>query len=276
MSGIIFWKTRQLDAVRDFYTRRAGMSVWLEQADCVILKHGNLLAGFCSREEADTGGLVTIFYASRSEVDAAYGRFKDGADAPPRESPKYGIYHFFTKDPEGRGVEFQSFDGRVVRHRDGPELLASRRSIRRFEATHVPDDLIEAVLESCRFAPSARNSQPCSFTVIRDPDLLARLSLLRGDSSAPIGQAPAAIAVSSDPSESRRAVEDGCIATYHLLLAAWVHGLGTCWIGGLDLLEAKRLLGIPQAHYLATVTPIGFPAEAPEVRERRPLRVREL
>lgn len=276
MSGIVFWRTRQLEEVREFYTARAGMTVWLEQADCVVLKHGNLLVGFCAREEADTAGLVTIFYRSRTEVDEAFARFREGADGPPRANPKYGIYHFFTKDPDGRGVEFQSFDHPIDPHLDGMELLGTRRSIRHFSPDEVPTSLLDSVLESCRLAPSARNTQPCAFAVVRDPDLRARLALLRGDSSAPIAQAPVAIAISSDPAISPRPVEDGCIATYHLLLAAWAHGLGSCWIGGLDRLEAKEFLGIPQGHYLATVTPIGFPAESPPVRERRPIRMRQI
>ncbi len=276
MSGIVFWGTRRLDAVRDFYVSRVGMSVWLEQADCVILAHGNLLVGFCSREDSDTGGLVTIFSPARAGVDAAYARFGGEADAPPRLEEKYRIYHFFTKDPDGRRVEFQSFEHPIPPHAGGLEMLATRRSIRAYRDEAVPDEVLHSIMENCRLAPSARNSQPCTYTIVRDRDLIARLALLRGDSSAPIRQAPAAIAISSDPAVSPRPIEDGCIAMYHLMLAAWAHGLGTCWIGGLDRPEAKALLGVPESHYLVTITPIGFPAESPPVRERRALRARRI
>jgi len=38
----------------------------------------------------------------------------------------------------------------------------------------------------------------------------------------------------------------------------------------MDRDDAKETLGIPQNHYVATVTPLGHPAEQPEPRSRRP------
>ena len=275
MSGIVFWKTRALTVMKDFYTRRVGMSVWLEQEDCVILAHGNMLVGFCSREDVDAGGLITVFYPDRDLVDAAYEGFAADADAPPRANEKYEIYHFFAKDPEGRDLEFQSFDRPLRPHFDGIELLATRRSVRRYRDTTVDPRVLDEIFESCRHAPSARNSQPCSFIVIRNSDTLRRLSVLRGESSAPIASASVAVAIVSDPAESPRAVDDGCIAAYHLLLSAWAHGLGTCWMGGMDQDEAKSILGIPTDRRLITITPLGYPDERPSVRTRRPVRTAE-
>ncbi|TES93871.1 MAG: hypothetical protein E3J87_01400 [Candidatus Cloacimonadota bacterium] len=59
------------------------------------------------------------------------------------------------------------------------------------------------------------------------------------------------------------------MAAYHFTLAAWNFGLGTCWIGGMDRDDVKEALGIPQEHYVATVTPLGYPAEQPEPGSRR-------
>jgi nitroreductase len=88
-----------------------------------------------------------------------------------------------------------------------------------------------------------------------------------------------AVAVCADPALSRRYLQDGPIVTYHLMLAARFYGLGTCWIAGLDETPgSKKLLGIPEEHYLVTVTPLGFPAGAPRPKERKPLEqlVREI
>jgi len=109
MAGIIFLKTRRLEDIRRFYESEIGMEIWLEQADCVILKHGNLLLGFCQREEVDLQGMITFYFDTNEEVDSFYEKFKETADGPPRNNPKYDIYHFFCKDPEGRTVEFQRF-----------------------------------------------------------------------------------------------------------------------------------------------------------------------
>ena len=109
MAGIIFLRTRILDQIRSFYLEDIGMDLWLEQEDCIILRHDNLLLGFCQREEADLQGMITFYFDKNEEVDDYHERFEETADAPPRTNPKYNIYHFFCKDPEGRTLEFQRF-----------------------------------------------------------------------------------------------------------------------------------------------------------------------
>jgi predicted lactoylglutathione lyase len=109
MAGIIFFKTQQLDLLRSFYVDQIGMEVWLEQADCVILRSGNMLVGFCQRDQTDTCGMITFFYKTREEVDQMYEKFKECSLQPPRKNDKYRIYHCFVQDPDGRSVEFQQF-----------------------------------------------------------------------------------------------------------------------------------------------------------------------
>ena len=54
LAGIIFFRTTMLRDIVDFYVNEAGMHIWLEQAECVILNHGNLLLGFCERDDSET------------------------------------------------------------------------------------------------------------------------------------------------------------------------------------------------------------------------------
>jgi nitroreductase len=126
------------------------------------------------------------------------------------------------------------------------------------------------VFEICRYSPTSQNSQSYYFVVIRDCKKIEWLSCVRGMNTAPIGLAKAAVAVVADPAISRRHVQDGCIAAYHFLLASWLFGLGTCWIGAMDRDDVKAKLGIPRNHYVATVTPVGYPLETPYVPQRRP------
>jgi nitroreductase len=275
MSGILFFKTTSLDTIVPFYTGRIGMKVWLRQPDVVILKHGNLLLGMHEQPEADLEGLITFFYGSSAEVDAMHGSLREVATTEPKRNEKYGIYHFFARDPEGRALEFQSFEHPIEPYLDGEELLLTRRSVRRYEALPVPEETLCRIFERCACAPSARNTQPWYYLTIRDRQTIDRLAAVRGDSSAPIAQAPMAVAICADPARTPRAVEDGCIAAYHFLLVSWVHGLGTCWIGAMDQDEVKGILGIPRDHYIATVTPLGYPAERPEMRTRKEIEVRE-
>ena len=102
MTGIVFFKTRILKELQEFYISKLEMKVWLEQEDCTILRHGNLLVGFCQRDNYEINGMITLVYDSKSDVDAMYKRLVNLAEAPPCENKKYKIYQFFAKDPEGR------------------------------------------------------------------------------------------------------------------------------------------------------------------------------
>lgn len=108
-SGIIFFRTKDLKALDDFYLRRIGCSLWIDQGFCHIYRSGNLLFGFSQRDQADTDGMVTFFYPRREDIDRLYKDFIDIAEAPPKESLGARIYHFFARDPDGRAVEFQYF-----------------------------------------------------------------------------------------------------------------------------------------------------------------------
>jgi len=261
MSGILFLKTKQLQAVRDFYQSRISCEIWRDQGDCVILRHGNFLFGFCERETVDTEGMLTFFYDSKEEVDRMYALLEPISTTQPKMNARYNIYQFFATDPEGRALEFQYFADRVSTYRPGGDLLLTRRSVREFTDEHIPVEVLEEILDISRFAPTARNSQSYYFKIIKDRQLLAWLSTVRGSSTGPLGRASLAVAICSDPAVSGRHEQDACIATYHFILAAWFYGAGTCWIGGMNTDEVKAKLGIPIEHYLATVTPLGYPKE---------------
>ena len=270
MAGLTFFKTEHLDRTQAFYTD-LGMTTWLDQGDCMILRHGNLLLGFCAREGVDSQGTITFFYDTREEVDALYRQLGSVAAGAPRENERYRIYHFFAQDPDGRTLEFQSFLHPLPPYLTGDALLRMRRSVRAYKPEPVPDEVLWDVFELCRYAPTSKNSQSCSFVVIRERETLDFLGGVRGG-SAPIARAPMAVAISADPAKTLRPEQDGCIAAYHFLLAATLHGLGTCWIAAMDRDDVKEHLGIPLDHVIATVTPVGYPAEYPSMPGRREAR----
>ncbi|MHA1137158.1 MAG: VOC family protein [Candidatus Thorarchaeota archaeon] len=109
MAGIIFFGTTMLQNIVNFYVNEAGMHIWLEQAECIILNHGNFLLGFCERDVAETEGCLTLFYPSKEDVDVMYDQLKQISTSEPAVNERYQIYNFFTKDPEGRTLEFQAF-----------------------------------------------------------------------------------------------------------------------------------------------------------------------
>ncbi len=110
MGGIIFFSAENLDKLKGFYLDSVGAEIWLEQEDCVIFRHGNLLFGFCQRPHVECSGTLTFFFSTKEEVDVMYEKFKEIAVSKPVMNEKYDIYNFFTHDPEGRSIEFQYFN----------------------------------------------------------------------------------------------------------------------------------------------------------------------
>lgn len=110
MAGIVFMKTLTLENTVKFYTKEIGAKIWVNQEDCIILKHNNFLFGFCQREGSlNSGWLITFFYQTKEEVDSIYEKLKEFAKSEPTVNLQYNIYHFFAKDPENRNLEFQTF-----------------------------------------------------------------------------------------------------------------------------------------------------------------------
>ena len=60
-------------------------------------------------------------------------------------------------------------------------IASSRRSVRRFLPKPVPWEMVEAVLEVARQAPSAANSQPWEFVVVEDEAM--RMAVARAAAS---------------------------------------------------------------------------------------------
>lgn len=167
---------------------------------------------------------------------------------------------------------------------DNPTLrvIRERRSVHTFGPQPITDEELEAILEAGRWAPSARNSQPWQFVAVTDPATRYEITtLLRLQALVWVGfaNAPAMIVVSVDPSRDPvHFVEDGAIAAQNLCLAAQSLGLASSWAGvypgpaGRSKVEhgLKKLLGLPRAHRVIAVVPVG---RAIQVRRgsRRPL-----
>ena len=66
---------------------------------------------------------------------------------------------------------------RLRSERTGTEdVILKRRSVRIYRKRQVPEFMVRRILEAGRFAPSAGNSQPWKFVVIRDPEIIRGLT----------------------------------------------------------------------------------------------------
>ncbi len=189
---------------------------------------------------------------------------------------------------------------------DLQHFLRTRRSIRRFTTDPVPDSVIQTILATATFAPSAHNRQPWRFVVITDCAIKHALAEamaldferdLTRDNLSPekiqaqikrskerITSAPVAILLCLDmsemdlyPDEKRNhaeyimAVQSVAAAGVQLLLAAHAEGLGgvwACW--PLFAQETiQKTLNISETWEPQAIMFVGYPVDIPEARERK-------
>jgi nitroreductase len=150
------------------------------------------------------------------------------------------------------------------------EIIKSRRSIRSFLETPIPPDLLSSLLEAARWAPSGGNNQPWEFVVVQRPANIRKIKMF----SPGLGGDPAAlIIVCSDQSvDASTAIMDVSMATQNVMLAAKEMGLGSCCVRSLNQKAVRLLLSLPE-HVVPELTiSLGYPAEAPKVPSRRPIK----
>jgi nitroreductase len=149
--------------------------------------------------------------------------------------------------------------------------ILSRRSIRRYEAKDIPEEVLRQILEAGRQAPSAANRQPVRFVIVKDHDLLKVLcdTLF----SRFVKYAPVAIVGCADVKSlltGKWAVVDAAIAMQNMIISAWTLGVGSCWIGACDEAKVKELLKIPEKWKVVALVTLGYPAEQPKPRRKKP------
>jgi nitroreductase len=150
-------------------------------------------------------------------------------------------------------------------------LIANRRSIRRFTADKVETEKIELLKEAALRAPSSRGVNPWEFVFITDRNLLATLSAAKPHGSTFLKDAQLGIVVCADPEKSDVWVEDASIAAIFIQLAATSLELGSCWVQIRDRMHDKtqtaeayiaHQLNIPSHLKVESMIAIGYPAES--------------
>ncbi len=159
------------------------------------------------------------------------------------------------------------------------ELIRKRYSVRAYEPRPVEEEKVSRILEAACLAPTAANLQAFRIIVIQTKGREDELRRIYGREW--FVQAPLVLAVCALPGEGWKRKYDGwnaaevdaTIATDHLILAAADEGLGTCWIAAFDPKAAREVLGLPDNVVPVAFTPLGYPADSPPPKKRRPAAV---
>jgi nitroreductase len=177
------------------------------------------------------------------------------------------------------------------------ETVRSRRSVRQFLQTPVPEDDIRTILDAARLAPTSGNQQPWKFLVVQDPGKIeamkeacverslgarrARGMTVSAEVEESVRQslggyfsAPVYIVVLTD-GESRYPTYnhwDGPLAAGYLMLAARALGYGTVFVtDAIPPDVTKEVLNIPDRYTRVCITPVGVPEAWPESPEKKDL-----
>lgn len=154
------------------------------------------------------------------------------------------------------------------------EMLAARRTYRRFEQKAVPQDVIDDLIEAVRLSSCGANRQAVRLVIVNKPEDVARVQpLVKWAAYLPPEQGtPKAdeqptlfVAVVQDTSIPGDLDTDTGIALANLTLAAWAKGVGSCIMGAIDRPRLTELLGLTGCQKLHTMVALGYPSHTARV-----------
>ena len=153
------------------------------------------------------------------------------------------------------------------------QAIDQRYSVRAYMDKPIESDKLDRILDAGRLAPSSNNRQAWKFVVARNAKL--RAALAEACDQPFLAKAPVIVAiVGLDPERKMSCdiladVVDCSIAATHMILAATVEGLGTCWIGHFKQDLCRSLLGVPPHTKIVALLPIGYPDQPSRPKTRK-------
>ena len=160
---------------------------------------------------------------------------------------------------------------------DAIKTIMTRPSVRAFLDKTVPEETVEQLLRAAMAAPSAKNSQPWAFVVIRDRAELEKLGAAlpnaKMTATAPLAVAICGVMDKTLPGEAREDwIQDCAAATENFLLAVHALGLGAVWTGVHPISERiailKETLRLPDGVEPFCLIPFGWPACPAVVKDK--------
>jgi len=165
------------------------------------------------------------------------------------------------------------------------ELIQKRQSDRKYTDRAIETEKLERCLEAARLAPSASNSQPWTFVVVNESELVKKIGraamgpLFSFNTFA--AQAPVILVIVMEKpniltevggriKKKEYPLIDVGIAAEHFCLQAAEEGLGTCMLGWFDERKVKELLHVPEEKNIPLLITVGYTPE--NYRHRKKIR----
>lgn len=157
------------------------------------------------------------------------------------------------------------------------DLVNKRYSVRAYKNDPIKDEKLSYVLNAARLAPTAGNRQPFQIILIhtygKEEDLLTIYPREW------FVQPPLIICICGIPEYAWTRKEDNkkyldvdiAIVMDQMILAATEVGLGTCFIAAFNVINARRVLSLPDDVEPLLFTPLGYADDLPKEKERKSL-----
>ena len=160
---------------------------------------------------------------------------------------------------------------RIGLMKDIINLIKNRYSVRDFLPDPLPQEVIDDMIEAARLAPSAQNRQPWRYVIITEPDRIKELvknTGLIGLSNYFIKDAPCLVIACADVKKNLKLNQkdyylvDVAISFHQMILAAWAHGVGSCWLAAFNEEKLARYLDLPKNYRIVAMSPFGYPKDS--------------
>lgn len=115
------------------------------------------------------------------------------------------------------------------------KCIKTRRSVKKFKADMIPQDVIDKIIEAGTYSATGRNLQSPIIIAVTNKKVRDNLSEMNrkiggwAEGFDPFYGAPVVLIVLADKS-CRTAIYDGSLVMGNLMLAAHEQGIGSCWI----------------------------------------------
>lgn len=164
------------------------------------------------------------------------------------------------------------------------DVIATRRSIRKFKEDEVETTVIDKLVSLAVYAPSWKNTQVTRYYAVRDLELKKRLAEAVPEfNRQAVMQAPVIMVATmvrersgynrngefDTSKENGWQMYDCGLSNMLFCLAANEEGLGTVIMGLYDESAIEDIVGIPPTEEVATVIALGYPDEMPDMPKRK-------
>ena len=157
------------------------------------------------------------------------------------------------------------------------EAIRTKRAIRKFKDTALPEDIVKSILNAGRRSQSSKNQQGWQFIAIQNKAILKSLSECGQWAGHLAGAALGVAILTPEPTEKFQTMFDAGQASAYMQLAAWELGVGSVPASIYEAEKAREILGFPSEWHLRIALSFGYPMEeeklsaAPKKGGRRPL-----